>query len=75
MEKVSWNTVNKNKMDFKQIVNEKHKSLPSQSSSLTSLGSLLPKAVNENSYAYNPFTAPWGARENKIFNKNEQLIW
>ena len=46
MEKVSRNTVNKKQNGLEQIGNEKTEK-PSYSSSLTSLGSLLPKAVNE----------------------------
>ena len=65
MEKVSWNTVNKKQNRLEQIENEKNiKALLELEPNFP--GVATPRSsewiVYIISYAYNPFTAPWGAK-------------
>ena len=62
MKKVSWNTVNKKQKGLDQIENEKSKSLARARAKLP--WGAIPQSsewiIYIISYAYNPFTAPWG---------------
>ena len=62
MGKVSWNSVNKKQNGLKQIENEKHKNLLELEPNFP--GVATPQSsewiIYIISYAYNPFTSPWG---------------
>ena len=76
MEKVSWNTVNKKQNGLEQIENKRHKSLARAQANFP--GATTPQSsewiIYIISYAYNPFTAPWGFNTHKTFSKHRQKL-
>ena len=60
MEKDSWNSVNKKQNGLEQIKNEKHDSELEPNFPGVATPQSSEWIIYITSYAYNPFTVPWG---------------